>query len=322
MSNLSHTNQSLIKMKNLKKMRLALIVGVVFCSCSKKIAIQPSIPLPMPQSLTGLLYLTPDHDGNNVNNLQDLPGRLIVFYQDSGKIKYDVTLEKFIDTTTGKIRALDKPTIQYQSILDKSASASLSFVLGSIDASADNTYQMIITDASGKVLDNNDKQRKIIETADIRKDAIKVLYITGASLFTFEYKSFAASQTSAALSGYAVNVAGKYYNSDTEYALDYKIAVDTYDVTNFNFKNAIATPEKTMVQSKVDLTNSVIVQSVHNDSVFVKKNDPSTNKPRLEKISDQALIKIINKYPLLDLQKAINSNIKPFTNILNKKTTR
>jgi len=306
-------------MCKIKTLTIATIFIAALTSC-KSIKLIPSAPIPVPQELKTRLYL--DKIGTTANNLQDLPGRLMIFYKNGNKLDYYITLEKFMDSTA-KVRSIDKPIIRYQSTLDQSSGAYLSYVVGNLDYSSERSYQTLITDASGVVLDNNDKQRKQIETADIQKQIEKVYYITGATLVTIQNKAYTKYTSKGAVSGYAINLNGNYYYSSSEFALDYKVGLDFYDVSYFNFKKA--SKDTSIVNQEIDFNTENVLQSMDGDVISSGHisadviSEAAIEEKKNKIITNKSVIDVINKYSLKQLQEVVNNSPNQIKEIIIKK---
>jgi len=267
----------------------------------------------VPPELGTRFYL--EKIGTNANNLQDLPGRLIVFYNTPQGLKYELTLEKFINSE-GKIRSIDKPAIRYQSMINKDIAGNLSYIIGNYDFSASAGYQLVITDATGVVLDNNSKQRKEIEKAELKAGYIKVFYVTGATLVTIQSKSFAATNHKGTISGYGANLGGNYCFSNNDYALDFKIGVDLYDVTYYNFKNKKLPKEyEEISRNESNLNGSVLLFGQNNEfykkDILTRANEESIKKLPVEKIS-------LNQITMAQMNNLINDNNQAFKELIVK----
>jgi len=298
-------------MKPIRVISASLMI-IILSSCSG-LKILPSSPVMFPPELSTRLYL--EKIGTNANNLQDLPGRLIIFYNTPQGIKFEVTLDKYINSE-GKVRSIDKPAIRYQSMVNRDVASNISYVLGNYDFSTNASYQIVVTDATGVVLDNNDKQRSEIEKAEFSKEFVKVLYITGATLTTIQSKSFANTSNKGTISGYGVNLGGNYCYSNSDYALDFKIGVDVYDVTYYNFKNK-KTPKEydAIVKNQKNLNGSVILLGQNNE-VFTRDINLKGRVEHLKILpSDNSIFSTLN---MNEMNRIINSDNQKLTNIIIK----
>ncbi|MCX6232959.1 MAG: hypothetical protein NTZ33_15625 [Bacteroidetes bacterium] len=293
------------------KVNILITLMIIILSSCTGLKILPTSSVSFPPELGTRFYL--EKIGTNANNLQDLPGRLIIFYNTPQGIKYEVTLDKFINSE-GKVRSIDKPAIRYQSMVNKDIASKISYIIGNYDFSISASYQIVVTDATGVVLDNNDKQRSEIEKAEFSRDYVKILYITGATLVTIQSKSFASTSHNGTISGYGVNLGGNYCYSNNDYSLDFKIGVDVYDVTYYNFKNKRLPKEYDEIfKDQINLKGTVILLG-QDDEVYKKDILVNASIENLKKLPVNKTN--FNKLTMSDMNKLINNNNQAFSNII------
>ena len=224
----------LAKLVSMKKILFAVLCALVLAGCQPRL-LPYRETAEFPDELNRRLVLK--EAGTWINYFDELPGHLVFVYSKSGgagedNLYYLISPESYAKDNA-KHRVSDKPLVRYQGLYNPKQDYNSYFYFDPSKLNENNKIEFVITDEDRVIVQDESIPLDKLKNAPIPDNVLKVLYVKGAVLSSVKYRSYYKVPRPTGANSRAFLMDKKIFETNEDYALDYRVGLTYYDITYY-----------------------------------------------------------------------------------------